>query len=148
MTKEQLTNAACGANLQPIVAQAIQENNSVLTGCNVHWLFRGSFISLETGKHGIRWLILRILAEAGKNQGLTTEDIINVVRSVNGFDKYTNKTILHNLSHVLTESKEVASKQLTSEEDCDRNSEELQLARITRGQKPIARKPRKLWFLA
>lgn len=63
MTTLELTNTPCGTELQSTVKQAAQERNSVLAGCNVHWLFRDSWTDLETGQHGIRWLLARILAQ-------------------------------------------------------------------------------------
>jgi hypothetical protein len=64
MTTEQLTNSPCGAELQSELRSSVAANNSIEAGCNVHWLFRGSVVDLATGKHGIRWLIARILTEA------------------------------------------------------------------------------------
>lgn len=129
MTILELTNEPVGVTLQNSVRQNVCENNSVLAGCNVHWLFRGSAVDLETGKHGIRHLIGRILTEAqaefplytGDNRnlyltyGLTTDQIVSKVRSVNGFDKYPDHTIEHYLSVKLAGI--VGKVQMTGKED-------------------------------
>lgn len=109
MTVTQLTNSVCGAELQNVIRQTATELASVQAGCKVAYLFRPSVVDVETGMHGIRWLIARILTEQGE---MTTAQICSFVRSVNGFDKYPDKTILHNLSHVMTQSGEVASRTL------------------------------------
>lgn len=145
MTITQLTNTVAESELQNTVATAAQERNSVLAGCNVHWLFRDSYVDLETGKHGIRWLIARILAEnqaifkeySGNYRnvylayGMTTEAIAARVRAVNGFDKYPDKTIMDYLSVIMARSSQVASIQLTNKEDCNRD----------------CKRPRKVWYL-
>lgn len=145
MTTNQLTNQPAGVELQAPVNQAITENNSVLAGCNVHFLFRGSRVNLETGKNGIRWLIAEILTEAqaifpeysGQFRnvylayGLTTEEIISKVRSVNGFDKYPDHTIEQYLSVIMTGDKQVARIQMTGREDRPR----------------LCKKPRCKWYL-
>lgn len=145
MTTIQLTNEVAGAALQNSVRQNVTENNSVLAGCNVHWLFRGSVVDLETGKHGIRWLIARILTEAQASfplysgnfrnvyvsYGLTTEEIVSKIRSVNGYDKYPDKTIADYLSVIMTRDNQVASIQMTNREDPNRN----------------CKRPRKKWYL-
>lgn len=132
MTITELTNEVAGAELQGIVRQAITENNSVLSGCKVHYLFRGSAVNLETGKHGIRWLIAQILEQAQAvfpvyageyrniyiQYGLTTEDIVSKVRSINGFDKYPDKTISDYLDHEM--KGQVGKIRMTKNEDCNR----------------------------
>lgn len=60
-----LINEVAGAELQAPVKAAIATTNSTLAGCNVHTLFRGSYVDLETGRHGARWLLARILMQAG-----------------------------------------------------------------------------------
>lgn len=107
MTVTQLTNSVCGEYLQNNVRQASNELASVQAGCNVHTLFRPSIVDLETGLHGIRWTIARILTEQGE---MTTAQVCSFVRSVNGFDKYPDKTILHNLSHVMAQAGQVTSR--------------------------------------
>jgi len=109
MTVTQLTNSVCGEFLQNNVRQASMELASVQAGCNVNSLFRPSVVDLETGMHGIRWLIARILTETGE---MTTAEICASVRSVNGYNKYPDKTILHNLSHVMAQAGQVTSRQL------------------------------------
>lgn len=147
MTVIDLINETTGAELQSNVRQSITENNSVLAGCNVHWLFRASAVDLETGRHGLRWLIARILNEAGAchpkyngnngmrsiyvKTGLTVTEIINRVRSINGFDKYPNSTIEDTLYIVMQRAKQVDSVQLTATEDCNRTS----------------KRPRRVWYL-
>jgi hypothetical protein len=135
MTITQLINEPAGATMQLPVNQAITENNSVLSGCGVHFLFRGSRVNLETGKNGIRWLITEILTEAQAifplyagayrnlylSYGLTTEEIIAKVRSVNGFDKYPNHTIEQYLSIIMTKDKQVSRIQMTGKEDRPRD---------------------------
>ena len=145
MTITQLTNTVCGAELQSNVRQAATELASVQAGCGVNTLFRPSVVDLESGKHGIRWLIARILTEAqavfpryaGEYRnvyvayGLTTEQICSRVRAANGFDKYPDKTIIQNLSVVMARSNQSASIQLTGKEDADRN----------------CKRPRRKWYL-
>ena len=131
-----ITTEPKGAELQAPVNQAITETNSVLAGCNVHYLFRGSRVNLETGRNGIRWLIAEILlaAQMGKAYveysgnlrkgylafSLTTEQICERVRAINGFDKYTNHTIEQYLSRYMVKDKQVGKIQMTNEEDFDR----------------------------
>jgi hypothetical protein len=136
MTVTQLTNSVCGAELQSNVRQASTELASVQAGCGVNTLFRPSVVDLESGKHGIRWLIARILTEAqavfpryaGEFRnvyvayGLTTEQICSKVRAANGFDKYPDKTIIQNLSVVMARSAQVASMRLTVRECPERKS--------------------------
>jgi hypothetical protein len=146
MTTLELINEPVGTALQNTVRQNITENNSVLAGCNVHFLFRGSAIDLQSGKHGIRWLIARILTEAqaefprfnGQDNrslyvqyGLTTDQIISQVRSVNGFDKYPDKTIADYLSVIMTKDNQIASVQMSNREDRNRN----------------CKRPRRKWYL-
>jgi hypothetical protein len=106
MTVSQLISEACGESLQGDIRASVAANNSVLAGCNVHWLFRGSIVDLETGMHGIRWTILRILSQAA-DKGMTTAEVIAAVRLANGADKYPDRTILHNLGVVLTRAGQV-----------------------------------------
>jgi hypothetical protein len=142
----ELTNSVvCGAELQNNIRQAATELASVQAGCNVNSLFRPSAVDVETGKHGIRWLIARILTEAQAvfplysgefrnvyvGYGLTTSDIICKVRSINGFDKYPDKTIADVLSVVMTRSQQVASIQLSNREDRNRD----------------CKRPRRKWYL-
>ncbi len=135
MTVNSLISNPIGTELQNPVRSAIAETNSVLTGCSVPSLFHASCVDLETGKHGIRWLIARILSEASavfpkfngnfRNiylaYGLTTDEIIGKVRQVNGFDKYPDKTIRDNLSIVMFRSRHVDCVQMTSAEDDSRS---------------------------
>ena len=138
MTVTQLINEACGASLQNEIRTTAQELASVQAGCNVHWIFRPSIVDLETGMHGIRHTLVRILQESDavlplaphsdttpfefRNvylaKGLTTDEIANKFRAINGFDKYPNRTIADNLSTVLKGI--VASVQMTSKEDLNR----------------------------
>jgi hypothetical protein len=145
MTIMQLTNEVCGVSLQNHIRQASTELASVQAGCKINSLFRPSVVDCETGKHGIRWLIARILSEnnailpvyAGNfrnvylNIGMTTDSICAKVRQINGFDKYPDKTIIHNLSEVMTKSGQVSSLKMTASEDVTRTS----------------KRPRKLWYL-
>ena len=157
-----LTNEACGADLQGTIRSTVQETNSVLAGCNVHYLFRGSIDDLETGKNGVRWLIVRLLREAqaefpkfdGVNYrnvsvayGLTSEDIIDRIRAINGADKYPDQTILDNLSDVLIPSGEVGSVRMNNFEDRNRNSRANRAKRIARGKTPVAKAPRCKYYL-
>lgn len=148
MTVTQLINEACGESLQGEIRQATQELASVEAGCNIHWLFRPSVVDTETGMHGLRWLIARILLEAEAihpqapysdgtpfelrkvyiAKSLTTEEITSKVRSINGFDKYPDSTIIQNLSVVMRESGQVASIQMTSREDNKRECKRPRLA--------------------
>jgi hypothetical protein len=162
MTVTQLINEACGADLQGTMRATIQETNSVLAGCNVHYLFRGSVIDLETGKNGVRWLIVRLLHEAQAefpkfngqdyrniylSYGLTSEDIIDRIRAINGSDKYPDQTILDNLSDVLIPSGEVGSIRMTNLEDRGRNNRANKAKRIARGKNAIAKAPRCKYYL-
>jgi len=104
MTVTELTNSVCGKSLQNNVRQASNELASVQAGCKVNYLFRPSVVDLETGMHGIRWLVIRILTERG---AMTTKQVCRFVRSVNGYDKYPNKSILHALSHTLREAGQI-----------------------------------------
>ena len=180
MTVSQLINEVCGTELQVSVRSTVQETNSVLAGCKVHYIFRGSIVDLETGKNGLRWLIVRILKdaqaefprfnhegykhaieagnEAGNSSadeeffrpiylsyGLTSEDIIDRIRAINGADKYPDQAILDVLSTVLAD--EVDSIRMSNSEDSDRNSKANQARRLARGKSPIARSPRCKFYL-
>ena len=156
-----LTNEACGADLQGTIRSTVQETNSVLAGCNVHYLFRGSIVDLETGKNGVRWLIVRILREAQAEfpkfngnfrpvylaYGLTSETIIDRIREINGADKYPDQTILDNLTDILAKSGEVDSIRMNNFEDRNRNSRANKAKRIARGKYPIAKAPRCKFYL-
>ena len=141
MTATQLINEVAGAELQPVINQTQRETNSMLAGCNVHWIFRASYTNNETGRHGIRHLIVQLLTSTGavfgpkasrdaiRAKALTTRQIIALVRQVNGFDKYPDKTISDVLCNVLPN--EVASIQLTNWEDRNRP----------------CKRPRKVWYV-
>lgn len=130
-----ITTEPKGAELQAPVNQAVTETNSVLAGCNVHFLFRGSRVNLETGRNGIRWLIAEILADAQAvfpkfdgnfrniylSYGLTTEQIIERVQAINGKDKYPPHTIAQYLSRYMVKDQQVARIQMTTNEDSDRD---------------------------
>jgi hypothetical protein len=145
MTVKQLENIPVGSDLDTAVNQSIQENNSVIAGCNVHWIFRGSCVDFETGKHGIRHLITRILTEAqavfppyaGNYResylayGLTVSDITAKIRAVNGYDKYPDQTIADNLCTVLKGI--VGCIQMFNDEDRKRPAN--------------CKRPRKKWYL-
>jgi hypothetical protein len=110
MTVIQLTNSVCGAELQNNVRQAATELASVQAGCKVHTLFRPSVVDLESGKHGVRWLIARILTEIGatkRNGAVTAKTVIDFVRAINGPDKYPPHTIRQNLSVVMKRAGQV-----------------------------------------
>jgi len=157
MTVTQLINEACGESLQGELRESICANNAVAAGCKVHWIFRGSMIDLETGMHGVRWAIMRILTQAA-DTGLTTEEIIDAIRNANGGDKYPDETIAHNLTNVLEKSGQIVGVQRSNAEDCDRNSERFVSMRMRRnefrkaaGQQPLSlyvKRPRKSWFIA
>jgi hypothetical protein len=125
MTVTQLINEACGESLQGTVRQATTELASVEAGCKVHWLFRPSIVDLETGMHGLRWLIARLLSEANAftpQTGMTSHEIISKVRAVNGFDKYPNATIYQNLSVVMFRSKQVCKARLSRKQSLFRTA--------------------------
>ena len=134
MTINQLINEVAGAELQASVRQATGELASVQAGCGVHTLFRPSVVDLETGRKGLRWLIARILKEAGAEHpkyngafrnvyvatGLTVDEIICKVRACNGFDKYPDSTIQDNLYVVMQRAGQVGKVSRTSREDAKR----------------------------
>lgn len=145
MTINQLINEVAGAELQASVRQATGELASVQAGCGVHTLFRPSVVDLETGRNGLRWLIARILQEAGAEHpkyngsfrnvyvatGLTVDEIISRVRACNGFDKYPNSTIEDNLYVVMQRAGQVGKVSRTSREDSNRT----------------CNRPRAVWYL-
>lgn len=92
----ELSNKPVGTELMEVIRQAQVEQNSVLNGCNVHYLFRNHWVDTQSGEHGIRSLITRILAN--NPRGLTTRQIVVEVRKVNGYDRYPNKTVEQYLS--------------------------------------------------
>lgn len=116
MQTMQYNNSPVGGDLNETINTNVQETNSVLAGCNVHYLFRGSVINTKTGRHGIENLITDILMansahfkkydeKVNKNYrhvylfyGLTAKQIIAKVRQVNGGDKYPDSTIYQYLS--------------------------------------------------
>lgn len=118
---------------------------SVCAGIGAASIFRPHWVDSETGLHGVRWLIARILTEAGAvhpkfdgafrevytRTSMTTADIIAKVREANGFNRYPDKTILDVLSTVMTQDEQVGSIQLTGAEDAGRT----------------CRRPRKVWYL-
>lgn len=148
MTINQLINEVAGAEFQTSVRQAATELASVQAGCGVHTLFRPSVVDLETGRNGLRWLIARILKEAGaehpkynaKTQafrnvyvatGLTKDAIVKRVRACNGFDKYPDSTIEDNLYVVMQRAGQVDKVTRTSREDSKRTCQ----------------RPRCVWYL-
>ena len=158
MTITSLIRVAAGADkFQAPVRSAICENNSVLAGFQVPWIFRGSMVDLQSGMHGIRWAIARILTQAA-DRGLTTEEIIDAIRNTNGGDKYPDETIWHNLKQVMEKAGQVVSVQRSNADDADRNSERFiamrekrNAIRIAHGLKPLSltvKRPRLSWFLA
>lgn len=153
MTVIELTNTASesGKAFADNVRTMAQELASVQAGFEVHSLFCPSVVDLETGKHGIRHLIERILKQVQAHfkraprkdnlpfpnrnvyvaYGLPTSEIISAVRAANGFDKYPDKTIYDVLCSVMEKDNEVSSVQLTNAEDCNRS----------------CKRPRKVWYL-
>jgi hypothetical protein len=167
MTVTQLTNTICGESLQSNVRQTSVELASVQAGCGVHSLFRPSYTDLETGMHGIRWLIARILTQRETvlpvaprhdnkpfefrnvyiGSGMTTEEICKAVRLAYCDDKYPLATIEQNLSVVMRKAGQVRSIQMTSEEDSERNSFDNRQWRIANGRHPICKRSRHKWYL-
>ena len=145
MTINQLINEVAGAELNASVRQASTELASVQAGCGVHTLFRPSVVDLETGRNGLRWLIARILKEAGAEHpkyngsfrnvyvatGLTVDEIVSKVRACNGFDKYPDSTIQDNLYVVMQRAGQVGKVSRTSREDSKRTCQ----------------RPRAVWYL-
>ena len=158
MTVEQLTNLACGESLQGAITEAINANNSVMAGCNVHFLFRGCLIDNLTGMHGLRWAIMRVLQSA-PDTGLTCEEIRDIIRSspeCAALSKYPCQTYSDNLCTVLTEAGQVVGVQRSNVEDSERNSEAMIAIRFRRnawrvanGLQPknvLCNRPRVAWF--
>lgn len=146
MTATQIQNAPVGIEFQPAIRQMASELASIQAGCDVHTLFRPSWTDNETGVHGVRGLVSRILSQAGAclvrwngaaetrpfyvQAGLKTDDIIGAIRSANGFDKYPDKAILDRLTQFTREGW-IGAVQLRSSEDKERKS----------------KRPRKVWHL-
>jgi len=65
MNTLKMTNLPIGGEFQAVTRQAGAELAGTLAGCNVNPAFRPHWTDLETGRHGIKWLIARILEEAG-----------------------------------------------------------------------------------
>jgi len=157
MTITELTNTACGESLQGNVCAAINETNSVLAGCGVHFIFRGSTIDNVTGLQGLRWAITRVLTQAGP-AGMFAEQIMDIIRNspdCAALNKYPDQTFSDNLCTVLKGA--VVCWQLTGAQDSGRNSADWQAMRVRRnawrksnGLAPIdtfCKRPRKLWAL-
>ena len=143
-----LQNAVVGAELQAPVRATVCETNSMLAGCNVHWIFRGSMIDLETGMHGVRHAITRIMranrADCAE-RAMTADDIIIAIRACNGGDKYPDQTIRDNLCTVLAD--EVTSIQLSNEADSNRNASIYRAMRRSNGLNEICKRPRAAYYL-
>jgi hypothetical protein len=136
MTINQLTNAPKGAELQSSLVESIDATNSVLAGCNVHFLFRGSTIDNQTGLQGLRWAIMRVLSQAA-DTGLTCEEIIDIIRSSPTFavaHKYPGQTYADNISNVLIPAGQVVATERDALEDSERNSEKFIAMRIRRNE--------------
>lgn len=144
----QLTNPPTGGNLNSTIRTAATELASVQAGCGVNSLFRPSVVDTTTGRHGIRWLIARILTERGAvlpmpsitladgtvvinmlapapetyiSKGMTSDEIITAVRSVNGFDKYPDATIRQNLSVVMARDGQIGAIEMHNSMDSARH---------------------------
>ncbi len=123
MTVTQLINSIQGESLNGNIRQTSTELASVEAGCGVHWLFRPSMVDTETGMHGLRWFVIRLLNEVNatsKENGLTAWEIICKLRQCNGFDKYPDTTLYQNLSIVLKRSGQVAKAPLSRRESRNR----------------------------
>lgn len=130
--------------LAPIMAATRGELASIEAGANIHFLFRPSWVDGNTGRHGLRWLVARILSDAGAAlrpfegqyrsayiaNSMRTDEIIAKVRQANGFDKYPDKTVI-DLLRTWEREGMIGGIQLTAKEDKDRTS----------------KRPRKVWFL-
>lgn len=126
------------------IRTANQEIASVEAGAGVAIQLRAGWVDTETGIHGLRGLVLRILSEAGcrflpftgaNREGyvfhaMRTDEIVARIRSVNGWDKYPAKAIVDRLL-VFQKEGWLGGIQLTSVEDCERD----------------CKRPRKVWFL-
>lgn len=119
-----LTNRPKGRKLQASVHAASLENASVQAGCGVHWFFRdGAWVNLETGQHGIRWLVAQILAQHGAfspETGMRSDEVAACVRAANGFERYPDETVAQTLARDLRKSGQVAAYRMTSAEDWNR----------------------------
>lgn len=99
-------NEPAGSFLSPAIKQATAEAASVQSGCNVHTLFRPSYTNTATGRHGIRHLIVEILAD--NPAGLTTAEIMAEGWRRYTAEKYPETTYIQNLSNVMHEVEPVA----------------------------------------
>lgn len=129
-----LVNEALQApELQGDIRQNSMEQNSVLAGCGVHWLFRDHIVDLATGKHGIRWAIAKVMtqhnayAKRGESQdlylkiGLTTRQIDALIRAEFGVDRYPFKTIEQYLSVIMRKDGQIGSVEMTCYQDRQRH---------------------------
>jgi len=119
MTTMQLTNEPKGQEFNSDIRADMKAQASMLAGVQVHYLFRPHVTDLETGRHGVRWLIARILTEAGAvavagqqpEAVMTTATVIARVRQAAGPDRYTDLTVRQYLAVIMRKSGQTASVQ-------------------------------------
>lgn len=112
------------------IRQARQEVASVEAGAGVAIQLRAGWIDTETGIHGLRGLVLRILSEAGCAflpftginresyvcHAMRSDELVRRIRQINGWDKYPTKGILDRLL-VFVHDGWLGKIQLTNSED-------------------------------
>ena len=130
------------AELKTTVGRELRSNcqdiNNILTTETVHPYFQTHWFDLETGEHGIKNLICKILAEAeatfelGIENGalrsiaiaasLLTDEIIESVQShfTDGSTRYPATTIRHYLSTVLFKNGIIGKIQMNASEDTNK----------------------------
>ena len=121
MTTLQLTSVPQGKEFAPALERQASAMRSMQRGLKIHYTFRPHKVDPETGWHGIRGLIVRILTQArciaprhdgdllGDSRGeyitrsMLADDIIAKVREsgIPALDRYPDQTIRQYLSHDL-----------------------------------------------
>ena len=130
MTTMQLTNKPQGQEFQADVMEQARAGNSMLAGLNVNFAFRNHGVDLATGRHGLKWLIVKIMREAGavcNSNGqpecmVTSSYVAHKVEQYIGPDRYIAQSVRQLLSAKDKMQKDglIGKMQLPNEKDVKR----------------------------
>ena len=103
------TSRPQGQEFQADLTENARATASVMAGMEVPLAFRPHLADLETGRHGIKWLIVRILRECGAvldsngqpEKIVTSAYVAHKVSQVIGPDRYTYQSVKQYLSSTL-----------------------------------------------
>ena len=123
------TSRPQGQEFQAELTENARATASVMAGMEIPFPFRPHLADLQTGRHGIKWLIVRILRECGavaNSQGqpekvVTSAYIAHKVSKVIGPDRYTYQSVKQLLSSQLINCGLVGKIQLSNGADSNRS---------------------------